>query len=253
MKCLEKDRTRRYDTANALAMDIQRHLNDEAVIARPSTAGYKLHKAWRRNKLAFGAAATVLCVLIVGAVVSTWQAVRATRAEHEQSRLRHDADRLRATEAGLRREAEEARAKEAILRQQAEVREKLVKAQVLCDQRKFDEAEEMMNRISDSALRMAGRDAAIVVSELADSHARHVRWKEAVPHARKGTRIRAAAHALLFASGIAGSPGRRGELSSLLPGIARSMPGDRQRRRARKSVPDAPLVGSRPGTHGSHG
>jgi serine/threonine protein kinase len=58
MKCLEKDRTRRYDTANALAMDIQRHLNDEAVIARPSTAGYKLHKAWRRNKLAFGAAAT---------------------------------------------------------------------------------------------------------------------------------------------------------------------------------------------------
>jgi hypothetical protein len=103
--------------------------------------------------------------------------VRATRAEHEQSRLRHDADRLRATEAGLPREAEEARAKEAILRQQAEVREKLVKAQVLCDQRKFDEAEEMMNRISDSALRMAGRDAAIVFSELADSHARHVRWK----------------------------------------------------------------------------
>jgi serine/threonine protein kinase len=185
MKCLEKDRTRRYDTANGLAMDIRRHLDNEPVIARPSSAAYKLHKAWRRNRLAFSAAAAVLCVLIAGAVVSTWQAVRATRAEREQSRLRQDAEGLRAAEAGLRREAQNARGQEATLRQEAEVREQLVKAQVLCDQLQIAQAEELMSRIPDSALHTAGRDAAIVFTELADYHARRLRWNEALPHAVK--------------------------------------------------------------------
>ena len=56
MKCLEKDRTRRYDTANGLATDIQRHLNNEAVLARPPSAAYRFQKLVRRNKLAFAAA-----------------------------------------------------------------------------------------------------------------------------------------------------------------------------------------------------
>src|SRR5678816_2575646 len=50
MKCLEKDRTRRYETANGLATDLIRHLSNEPVIARPPTAVYKLQKAWKRNK-----------------------------------------------------------------------------------------------------------------------------------------------------------------------------------------------------------
>src|SRR6058998_1749114 len=45
MKCLEKDRTRRYDTANGLVMDLKRHLNHEPVIARPPSAAYRLQKA----------------------------------------------------------------------------------------------------------------------------------------------------------------------------------------------------------------
>ena len=52
MKCLEKDRTRRYETANGLAMDIQRHLNNEPVVARPPSAAYRFQKLVRRNKLA---------------------------------------------------------------------------------------------------------------------------------------------------------------------------------------------------------
>ena len=56
MKCLEKDRTRRYDTTNGLAADLKRHLENEPVVARPPTAAYKLQKAFRRNKLAFAAA-----------------------------------------------------------------------------------------------------------------------------------------------------------------------------------------------------
>ena len=50
MKCLEKDRTRRYETANGLARDIQRYLADEAVEARPPSAGYRLGKFVRRNR-----------------------------------------------------------------------------------------------------------------------------------------------------------------------------------------------------------
>src|SRR2546427_444626 len=55
MKCLEKDRTRRYDTANGLAMDIQRHLANEPIVARPPSATYLAQKLIRRNKLAFAA------------------------------------------------------------------------------------------------------------------------------------------------------------------------------------------------------
>src|SRR5438874_10921442 len=56
MKCLEKDRTRRYETANGLASDIQRHLSNEPVIARPPSQFYRFQKAVRRNKVAFTAA-----------------------------------------------------------------------------------------------------------------------------------------------------------------------------------------------------
>jgi WD40 repeat protein/serine/threonine protein kinase len=66
MKCLEKDRTRRYDTANGLAMDIQRHLANEPVVARPPSTAYKIQKLIRRNKLAFTAAALVFLALMLG-------------------------------------------------------------------------------------------------------------------------------------------------------------------------------------------
>src|SRR5207253_1442426 len=55
MKCLEKDRARRYETANGLATDIDRHLNNEPVVACPPSNFYKFQKLVRRNKLAFGA------------------------------------------------------------------------------------------------------------------------------------------------------------------------------------------------------
>jgi eukaryotic-like serine/threonine-protein kinase len=88
MKCLEKDRVRRYETANGLAADIQRHLDNEPVNARPAGRFYRLQKSVRRNKAAFAATAAVALVLVIGVVVSTAQAVRARRAEREQTRLR---------------------------------------------------------------------------------------------------------------------------------------------------------------------
>jgi serine/threonine protein kinase/tetratricopeptide (TPR) repeat protein len=72
MKCLEKDRTRRYETASGLAADIQRHLSNEPVVARPPSNLYKFQKLVRRNKLAFAAASAVLAALIIGLAVSTW-------------------------------------------------------------------------------------------------------------------------------------------------------------------------------------
>src|SRR5947207_8906928 len=72
MKCLEKDRTRRYETANGLASDIQRHLNDEAVLARPPSAAYRFQKLVRRNKLTFAAITAVAAALVAGLGVSTW-------------------------------------------------------------------------------------------------------------------------------------------------------------------------------------
>ena len=57
MKCLEKDRARRYETANGLAADIQRHLDNEPVLARPPSEAYRFRKLVRRNKAAFAATA----------------------------------------------------------------------------------------------------------------------------------------------------------------------------------------------------
>jgi eukaryotic-like serine/threonine-protein kinase len=79
MKCLEKDRTRRYATANGLAADLKRHLKNEPVIARPPSAAYKLQKAWRRNKLAFTAFGFVLAALVIGLATTSWQWRRAER------------------------------------------------------------------------------------------------------------------------------------------------------------------------------
>ena len=80
MKCLEKDRARRYETANEVAVDVERHLRNDPVLARPPSVGYRLQKSFRRNKLVFTAAGAVGLALVLGVVVSTWLAARATRA-----------------------------------------------------------------------------------------------------------------------------------------------------------------------------
>jgi WD40 repeat protein/serine/threonine protein kinase len=106
MKCLEKDRNRRYETANGLAMDVQRYLADEPVVARPPSNWYRFQKFVRRNKLAFGAGAAISIVLALGVVVSTSETLRALRAERRQSVLLADARQARENEAGLRRTAQ---------------------------------------------------------------------------------------------------------------------------------------------------
>jgi serine/threonine protein kinase/tetratricopeptide (TPR) repeat protein len=106
MKCLEKDRARRYETANGLAMDVQRHLADEPVVARPPSGLYRFQKLVRRNKGVFAAVGAVALMLVLGVVGSTVEALRAGRAEQAQTRLASQADAQRQkaeAEAGLLR------------------------------------------------------------------------------------------------------------------------------------------------------
>jgi serine/threonine protein kinase/tetratricopeptide (TPR) repeat protein len=102
MKSLEKDRNRRYDTASAFSADVQRYLEDEPVLACPPSASYRLRKFVRRNKGKVTAAAAMLALVLGGAAASTWQAVRATRAEQ------------RANEALTKAAAAQAQAREAL-------------------------------------------------------------------------------------------------------------------------------------------
>jgi WD40 repeat protein/serine/threonine protein kinase len=101
MKCLEKDRTCRYETANGLAADLQRHLNNEPVAARPPSAAYRFGKLVRRNKGAFAAAATLLFVAALGfiGVLTQWR-----RAEQQRSRAELQSHRAEANAANERRE-----------------------------------------------------------------------------------------------------------------------------------------------------
>jgi serine/threonine protein kinase/tetratricopeptide (TPR) repeat protein len=99
MKCLEKDRSRRYESANGLARDVQRYLKDEPVVARPPSKLYSLQKMARRNTLVFAAGAAVLVALVAGLAVSTWfflreqaERRRAVAAEQEQARSRQQAE-----------------------------------------------------------------------------------------------------------------------------------------------------------------
>jgi len=93
MKCLEKDRQRRYETANGLAVDVARHLNSEPVVARPPSNLYRLQKTLRRHTLAFAAAGAVMASLVLGLSAATWLYFKTNAAEREQYRLWLQAER----------------------------------------------------------------------------------------------------------------------------------------------------------------
>ncbi len=105
MKALEKDRRRRYETANDFAADVMRYLTDRPVEACPPSGWYRLSKAARRNRVALFTTALVALALALGTAVSTWQAFRAMGAEQ-----RALADRSRAEAAGRTARAEAAKA-----------------------------------------------------------------------------------------------------------------------------------------------
>jgi serine/threonine protein kinase/WD40 repeat protein len=87
MKALEKDRRRRYETANDFAADVVRYLTDQPVQACPPSARYRLGKFARKHRAALLAGAMVAMALVIGTVIATWQAIKATRAQSLAARL----------------------------------------------------------------------------------------------------------------------------------------------------------------------
>lgn len=96
LKALEKDRGRRYDSANGLAADVSRYLSGEAVAACPPTLGYRLRKAYRRNRAAVLVGLTIAALLSVSAVGATVLAVKARRAEQLAEVKRMEAEEQKA-------------------------------------------------------------------------------------------------------------------------------------------------------------
>jgi eukaryotic-like serine/threonine-protein kinase len=107
MRCLEKDRTRRYETANGIAVDIERHFTDEPIAARPPGRFYRAGKFIRRHKIGVAAAAAVVVSLLAGLIASSILLAR-ERTAHARAVVSERA------EATLRREAESAREAETI-------------------------------------------------------------------------------------------------------------------------------------------
>lgn len=130
MKALEKERDRRYETANEFGRDLERYLRNEPVTARPSGMLYHLLKMVRRNRIMVGGVAAVFAALIFSLVVSVWG-------------LRQ--------EKAARRAAESALAMETRLRQRADARAKIAQADALTKSGNYDKAEQLLKEIAPSS------------------------------------------------------------------------------------------------------
>ncbi|HEV3341708.1 MAG TPA: protein kinase, partial [Pirellulales bacterium] len=115
MKCLEKERGRRYETASGLASDLARHLADEPVLAGPPSSLYRVRKFSRKHRVALATALAFAIVLVLATGVSVWQAVLARSSERAALEQRAIADTARLQEGQARKLAEDrlARAKRA--------------------------------------------------------------------------------------------------------------------------------------------
>jgi serine/threonine protein kinase len=170
LKALAKDRRLRYETVNALAMDLQRFLNDEPVLARPPSRLYLFGKWVRRNKVVFAAGAAVALALVIGLGASTWfyfkereALVKEREARLEQARLRNDAEMARANEATLLR--------------QSKARENISLAAILLSQGKIQEADALLGRTSITTIEPSF-EAASVFRFMGEWNGIYGRWKQ---------------------------------------------------------------------------
>jgi eukaryotic-like serine/threonine-protein kinase len=147
MKALEKDRTRRYETANGFAADVLRYLSGEPVNAAPPSARYRFQKFIRRNKAKVIAASLVLLALLAGMAGTSWQWYRAEKSLAEEAIQRTKAEvneraaetaraeavtqqtRAQEQEAEAIKQATAAKAQEAEAKKQAAIAEAVAKFQ----------------------------------------------------------------------------------------------------------------------------
>lgn len=157
MKALEKDRRRRYDTPDALADDVARHLNNEPVTAAAPSTAYTLRKFVRRHRTGIAFSAALVALLLAGTAVSTWQAVRATRAERAQASLRLE----------------------------AEAREKISRAVLAAQTGDPEGAEQLLQSVPPLLARLEPNDAAAIHAALGRWRGSRGEWSEAIASYRK--------------------------------------------------------------------
>jgi len=181
MKAMEKDRTRRYETASDFAHDIQHYLTNEPVTARPPTTVYRFQKLVRRNKTAFAAVGAVAAALIIGLGLSLYLFIREREAHHRALAAEREQARLRQlAEAGL--------AAEAKLRVNAELNRKYSEAGLMLSQRRFADAEKLVLELPPHPA------AASIFSVLGTVYATRERWPEALTNYSKVIRLIPADH-----------------------------------------------------------
>jgi hypothetical protein len=164
MKALEKDRTRRYETANGLLMDVERYLNNEPVVARPPSRLYRFQKLVHRNQVVFAAGGIVAVTLILGFGLSSWMFFREKEARHQQ--------------ASLRVKAEQSEKREAELRHQAEARENINQAAIYVSQEKYEEANRLLEAVKMPPPKPS-LDGVSAYRLVGDWLGTHQRWTEA--------------------------------------------------------------------------
>jgi len=164
MKALEKDRQRRYETANGLAMDVQRYLSNEPIVARPPSRVYRFQKLVRRNWVVFAAGGAVAAALVIGLSMTMVMFFRARESERRQMELREV--------------AEWAQANEMALRQQAEARAKISEAVLLVRQEHLEQAARLLEDVSRLPAEPS-LDAVWVFRSVGEFLARKGQWREA--------------------------------------------------------------------------
>jgi eukaryotic-like serine/threonine-protein kinase len=157
MKSLEKDRTRRYETANAMAMDIQRYLTNEPIIARPPGALYRFQKLVRRNRTFFAATSVGLAALVIGLILTLYMFIqeratlkRALAAEEVEKQLREQET------------------------QDAEISKRIAQAGLLLMAGQYDQSEQIVRQFHPHRTIVPFYDA------FGGVHARHGEWSEAL-------------------------------------------------------------------------
>jgi tetratricopeptide (TPR) repeat protein len=153
MKALKKDHRHRYETANGLALDIQRHLSFEPVSAHPKSGLYQFRKLVRRNRVVFATVGAVALALVIGLGTSTWLFLKEREA---------------------RQRAVTAEQQQAHLRVEAEARAKTTQAALLVSQEKFEEADRLLDEIPMIQPTVEG---SAVLRAVGEWHAVQGRWK----------------------------------------------------------------------------
>lgn len=164
MKAIEKERQRRYETVNGLAMDLKRFIENEPVLARPPGRIYLFRKFVRRNQLAVASVAGVAVALLLGLGLASVSYVREREASREQVRLRNIAEAARANEEHLRRSAI--------------ARENIAQVAVLLSEGKTEAADALLRKTPLASIEPS-IEATNVLRSLGGWNAMRGRWQEA--------------------------------------------------------------------------